>query len=291
MMAESKIAALIALLDDPDENIYGQVSEELLELGEEAVPFLESAWETSFNAILQKRIEGIIHQINFQEVVKNFKQWRLSEEKNLLEAAILISQLQYADLDRNKIEEFVAQLTQDVWIELNQDYTAMEKAGVFNKVFFEIYGFSGNKKSFHSPQNYYINNVLDSRRGNPLSLSILYLEVARRLKVPIYGIDLPEHFVLGYTSVPLAFLGDVKKEDVLFYINPFNKGAFFEEKDIRNFVKELKLEDDDYFYLPCKPLKIIGRMIVSLIVSYHKSGYEDKVDELKVLYKCLRSSE
>ncbi|MEQ8909205.1 MAG: transglutaminase-like domain-containing protein [Vicingaceae bacterium] len=279
---------MINLLDDPDDSVYDQVCRELLELGDEAVPFLENAWETSFNAILQRRIESIIHQINFQSVLKNLKAWRDSEEKSLLEAAIIIARFQYSDLDENHIREFIAQLTQDVWIELNQDYTAMEKAGIFNKVFFEIYGFGGNKKSFHSPRNCFINNVLESRKGNPLSLSMLYIEVARRLKVPIYGIDLPEHFVLGYTRLPIQFIEEVKKEDVLFYINPFNQGTLFQHKDIDQFIKQLKIEKSEHFYLPCDHMSMICRMIMTLIVAYHKAGYEDKVDELKLMYKCLR---
>lgn len=289
MLTTKKISALINLLDDPDESVYDQVCRELLELGEDVVPFLESAWETSFDAILQERIESIIHQINFQSVLNGIRTWRDSKDKSLLEAAILLSKFQYADLDENQIRDFIDQLTQDVWIELNSDYTALEKAGIFNKVFFEIYGFSGNKKTFHSPHNYFLNNVLDSRKGNPMSLSIIYLEVAKRLKVPIYGINLPEHFVLGFAKLPIEYLDKPTKEDILFYINPFNKGMFFKHQDIDQFVKQLKLEMNDSFYLPCSHVSIVSRIITSLIVAFHNAACEDKVDELKLLLKCLRN--
>ena len=216
-MQESRnIHALINLLDDPDQKIFEQISQEILNLGAIAIPFLEDAWENSFNAILQNRIEQILHQIQFQAIVKGLQEWKKTETQNLIEAAILIAKYQYADLDEEYIYSFVEQITQDIWLELNGNLTALEKAHVFNKVFFEINGFSGNKKSFHSPQNYFLNNVLETRRGNPITLSLLYIEVASRVKIPVYGVNLPNLFVLTY-----------KQGGTQFYINAFNKGLIF----------------------------------------------------------------
>lgn len=282
-----KINALINLLDDPDEAIFLQVESELLSLGQSIVPQLESHWEKAFDAALQHRIEQIIHKLQLDSVKKAFIVWKESEDHNLLDAAIILAKYQYADIEENKIHEFVDQLTQDIWIELNTDYTAMEKAGVLNKIFFEIYGFSGNKKNFHSPRNCYINNVLESRKGSPISLSLLYLEIANRLKIPIYGVNLPEHFVLAYTKLPVPF-GDLKDQDnILFYINLFNKGSFFQYKDLELFLKQLKLEAKEEFYLPCDSITVVKRLINNLIFCYSKSGYDDKMKDLIEIRKSL----
>lgn len=288
MKSAERISALINLLDDPDANVFAQVSQELLEMGPPIVPQLEDAWEKSFNAILQERIEQIIHQIQFQVVRKNLKSWRQNNSSNLLEAAVIIASYQYSDLDTDFIYDYVAQLTQDVWIELNSNYTALEKVGIMNKVFFEIYGFGGNKKNFHSPRNSYINNVLEEKKGSPIALSLLYLEVAKRLKLPIYGVNLAEHFVLAYTKLPIEYLDEVQKDDILFYINPFNKGILFQYKDIDLFVKQLKLEMKEKFYLPCSNLDVVSRLLNHLIYCYNKSGYKDKVEELMILKDCLK---
>jgi len=281
------IDALINLLDDPDQAIFSQVSEELMRLGPPIVPQLEDAWENSFNAILQARIEQIIHQIQFQGVRKNLSAWHKNPESSLLDASIIIANYQYSDLDVGYIHNFVNQLTQDIWIELNPNYTAMEKVGVMNKIFFEIYGFGGNKKNFHSPQNSYINNVLESKKGSPISLSMLYLEVASRLKLPIYGVNLAEHFILAYTEIPINFLDEVQKENVLFYINPFNKGTLFQYSDIEIFVQQLKLDMQEKFFLPCNSLTTVNRLLNNLIYCYSKAGYTDKVEELKLLKSSL----
>ena len=287
MNQPDKIDALINLLDDPDQKVFDQVSKELLQYGDAIVPTLESAWENSFNALLQNRIESIIHQIQFNQAISALKHWKEGEEKNLLEAAIIIASYQYTDLDKDFINNFVDQLTKDIWIELNANYTAMENVGVINKMLFDVYGFSGNKKNFHSPRNSFINNVIETRKGNPISLSILYLELAERLKLPIYGINLAEHFVLSYTDLPLPFIDKVNKENILFYINPFNKGTLFQYNDIETFLNQLKIENQEKFYLPCDRLTVINRLLNNLIFCYNKSGYGDKVEEIKLLKSAI----
>ena len=287
MVNTEKVSALINLLDDPDQHVFSQVSEELQGIGASIVPSLEEAWENSFNAVLQERIEQVIHQIQFQSVVRDLKEWKLNPTPNLLDAAVIIAHYQYSDLDKKFIYNFIDQLTQDIWIELNASYTALEKVGIMNKVFFEIYGFSGNKKNYYSPRNSYINNVLEARIGNPISLSLVYLEVAQRLKLPIYGVNLAEHFVLAYTALPLEFLDTVNKESVLFYINPFNKGTIFQYKDIEQFLMQLKLDVQEKFYLPCDQLTVVNRLLNNLIFCYNKAGYKDKVEEIKILKNCI----
>lgn len=287
MVSAEKVTALINLLDDPDLNVFSQVSEELQGIGPSVVPSLEEAWEKSFNAVLQERIEQVIHQIQFQNVVRDLKDWKKDPSSNLLDAAVIIAHYQYADLDRSFIYNFIDQLTQDIWIELNANYTALEKVGIMNKIFFEIYGFSGNKKNYYSPRNSYINNVLEARMGNPISLSLVYLEVAQRLKLPIYGINLAEHFVLAYTELPLEYLEEVNKESILFYINPFNKGTIFQYKEIEQFLSQLKLDVQEKFYLPCDQLTVVNRLLNNLIFCYNKAGYKDKVEEIKILKNCI----
>ena len=177
MKDPQRISALISLLDDPDEKIYTQVSQELLSFGEQVVKHLEAVWENSFNEILQSRIVQIIHQIQFQEVKRKLQAWRKDPEGSLLDAAIIIAHYQYSNLDEERIKNTVDRLYKECWLEMNNDYTALEKVGILNKVFFEINGFDGNKKHFHSPRNSYINNVLDVKKGNPISITLLYLEL------------------------------------------------------------------------------------------------------------------
>ncbi|MDP1801244.1 MAG: transglutaminase-like domain-containing protein [Bacteroidota bacterium] len=285
-MSLKEVIALITLLDDPDEVIYVQVKDRFVVLGPPAIPHLETAWENSFDAIMQKRIETIIHTIQFETLQKALKNWAKVDQDDLLKGILILARYQYPDLDENKIKKQLATIKQDVWLELHEDLTALEKVKIINHILFEVHQFSGNITNYHAPQNSFINNVLESKKGNPLMLSVVYLLICIELKIPVYGINLPQHFVLAYLNEE-ANLIDVNNKtlsnNILFYINPFSKGLLFNQKDIDQFLKQLNLDLEPKYYLPCSNIDIIKRCINNLIFSYEKLGYIEKVEELKGL--------
>lgn len=285
-MSLKEVIALITLLDDPDEVIYEQVRNRFVTLGPPAIPHLETAWENSFDAIMQKRIETIIHTIQFETLQRALKQWAQEDSDDLLKGVLLLSRYQYADLDENKIRKQLHQIKQDVWLELHEDLTALEKVRIINHILFEVHQFSGNITNYHAPQNSFINNVLESKKGNPLMLSVVYMLICKELNIPVYGINLPQHFVLAYLN-DYANLMDVNNKslnnNILFYINPFSKGLMFNQKDIDQFLKQLNLDPEAKYYQPCSNIEIIKRCLNNLIFSYEKLGYVEKVQELKNL--------
>lgn len=285
-MSLKEVIALITLLDDPDEVIYSQVKDRFVTLGPPAIPHLETAWENSFDAIMQKRIETIIHTIQFEILQKALKSWAKDEQDDLLKGVLILARYQYPDLDENKIRKQLAQIKQDVWLELHEDLTALEKVKILNHILFEVHQFGGNITNYHAPQNSFINNVLESKKGNPLMLSVVYILICKELNIPVYGINLPQHFVLAYLN-EFANLIDVNNKtlsnNILFYINPFSKGLMFNQKDIDQFLKQLNLEPEAKYYLPCSNIEIVKRCLNNLIFSYEKLGYLEKVDELKRL--------
>lgn len=289
-MSLKEVIALITLLDDPDEIIYSQVKDRFVILGPPAIPHLETAWENSFDMIMQKRIESIIHTIQFETLEKALKHWAKEEQEDLLKGILILAHYQYPDLDENKIRKQLAQIKQDVWLELHDDLTALEKVKIINHILFEVHQFSGNITNYHAPQNSFINNVLESKKGNPLMLSVVYALICKELAIPIYGINLPQHFVLAYVNEHANLIDVTNKtlsNNILFYINPFSKGLIFNQKDIDQFLKQLNLEPDAKYYLPCSNVEIIKRCLHNLVYSYEKLGYIEKVEELKRLSKQL----
>ncbi len=289
-MNKKEIKALISLLDDPDETVFDQVSMKFLSLGEEIISVLEDAWEQAFDTLIQNRIENIIHQIQF-DLIKDFlRKWVNPDNQNLLEGTLLIARYQYPDVDIVKIKKQIDQIKQDVWLELNDNLTALEKVKIINHILFDVHNFSGNTSNYHAPQNSYINNVLESKKGNPLLLSIIYTIIAQSLDIPVYGVNLPEHFILCYVDkehMGVPSTEGNKGSNVLFYINPFSKGAVFGQKEIEAFLKQLKLNPLPIFYEPCSNLEIIKRLLRNLISSYEKLGYPDKSKELDKLLNTL----
>lgn len=287
-LSEKEIEALVKLLDDPDDQIFQQVSEQLKNQGYEVIPQLEKAWEQSFNEKIQTRLEGLIQEIQLNSATTNLGRWSQQGGVNLFEGAFLVAKHQYPELSFDYYNKKLEEVKKDVWLELNKNLTALEKVRIINHVFFKIYGFSSNAANFYAPQNNYINHVLETKKGNPITLSILYSSLAQKLDIPVYGVNLPKNFIVAYKN---EF---TQKEDpqnqVLFYINPFNKGAILGKKEIDYFIKQQALKPRKEYYLPCSNIEIIQRLINNLIYSYDRLGYPDKIKELNQLYRILIDS-
>ena len=277
-MSDSELRALISLLDDPDDIVFDEIKNKLISYGDNVIPHLEDAWENSFDHLLQDRIEDIIHELQFIAIKNELKAWNTSEDKNLLNGATIIAKYQYPDLDADKITNYVNQVKQDVWLELNENLTALEKIRVLNRIIFDIHGFYGNTKNINSPQNSYINNVIDTKKGNPITLGIIYLAICQQLNIPLHGVDVPGHFILAYAE---------QKDTVLFYLNVFNRGTVFGREDIDKFLDQLGKEKEEKHYQPCDNLAIIKRLIQHLVFTYDNLGYLDKKEELEEMYNLL----
>ena len=288
LIEPAEINALIRLVEDPDDAIYVHVKEKLMDYGKYAIPYIENVWqhpETSKH--YQTRLEEILTHIQFNLTKNELIQWLQSDERDLLEGFIILSRHRYPDLSYDFINKYLEKIKQSIWLELTPNLTAFEQIKVFNKVFFEIYGFRGNANDYHSPRNNFINSVLESKKGNPLSLSIIYMIIAQRLEMPIHGVNLPNHFVLGYLDTPLSRLTGNTKSDIVFYINPYSKGALLMHDDIQRFLKELDLPSKDEYLLACDSRSILIRLINNMINAYTKKEEKEKCGELYELRKIL----
>ena len=284
MINEKEVTSLIRLLDDPDQEIFSHVHEKLLSYGSVAIGYLESAFEQAFDSIQQERIANLVHEIQFGTLKNDLKLWHQSGSFDLLQGILIINRYQYPDLDEQKIINQIEAIKRDVWIQMMNEASPAEQVKLINHVFYHIHGFSGNTSNHHDPQNSYLSQVLETKKGNQPSLAIIYSIIAQKLDIPIYGVNLPQHFILAYVD-------ESKQSDfesgILFYINAFNKGFIFGRRDVDMFLKQLNLKSDKQFYEPCSNTDIIKRVLRNLISSYEHLGSAEKVVELNGLLGLL----
>lgn len=285
---DGEIKALISLLDDTDKEIYTHIEEKLVSIGQMAIPLLEDAWSNSFDALQQSRIESIVHKIQFENIFEELKLWIFTRDEDLLAGAIIIARYQYPDLNEEHIREQLSKIKRDIWLELNESMTALEQINVINHVLFVTHGFGGNTSNYHAPQNSFINTVLESHRGNPLLLSIIYQLVCVQAGIPVYGVNLPEHFILAYVDKQNDLHPEAGK--ILFYVNAFSKGTVFGKADIDQFIKKLNIEPLPTYYSPCANKDMIQRMLRNLSFSYNKLGDQEKVDEIERMLLLFASA-
>jgi regulator of sirC expression with transglutaminase-like and TPR domain len=297
MLNEKEIISLIALLDDDDDEVAQHVEEKLLSLGSDVIPFLESEWGIIQNIEQQQKIEDIIHRIQFSFILNELKKWSTTDDPDLLEGILIIARYRYPDLDKQKVINEIDRIRLDIWLELHYDLTAFEKIRILNHVFYTIHGFKGNTDNYHDSQNSFINNVLDSKKGNPIMLAIIYMLVAQRLQIPIFGVNLPQHFVLAYKEENHTQLLndpfnnkpklDYKHGKVLFYINAFNSGAVFSKANLEQFLIQIKIEPKYEFFEACSNVDIVKRVLRNLVVAYEKSNKQNKVNEVHEMLAIL----
>ncbi|NOS92085.1 MAG: hypothetical protein HOP30_09200 [Cyclobacteriaceae bacterium] len=271
-MQESELKALVSLLDDEDKQISSHVEEKILSLGKQAIPFLEHEWESNLNPHVQSRIEELIHTLQYELLKERLKEWYQSPDQDLLTGMWILATYQYPDLELEKLRQDLEQIYYDTWLEFRPDLYPYDQVKVINSVLFNKLKFGANTKNFHSPGNSMINIVLESRKGNPITLCVIYMLVAQKLKLPVSGVNLPNLFILTY-----------KDDKHQFYINAFNRGLIFSKQDIENYINELHLVPQTSFYEPCNNLEIVRRALRNLVMSFEKIGEHAKAEEVKLL--------
>jgi regulator of sirC expression with transglutaminase-like and TPR domain len=285
MIDPKEINSLIKLLDDPDREIYEHIHDKILSYGGEVIEYLESAWEQAFDPIQQERIANLVHEIQFRLVKEELKLWYHGGAFDLLQGALIINKYQYPDLDEQKVINQIEAIKRDIWLQMTNDGSPAEQVKLINHVFYNIHGFSGNTANHQDPQNSYLNQVLETKKGNQISLAIIYSIIAQKLDIPVYGVNLPQHFILAYVdeTMETEFEGGV-----LFYINAFNKGFIFGRRDVDMFLKQLNLKAEKQFYEPCSNADIVRRILRNLISAYENLGSTEKVTELNELLEILQ---
>ncbi len=163
-----------------------------------------------------------------------------AQHMDLGRAALALARLEYPDLDEDAyigmIEHFAAGLRRT----LPQGATSKEVVAAVSRHLFEEMGFCGNAGDYYDLRNSFLNEVIDRRTGIPITLSIVYLEVARHLELPYYGVGLPGHFLVKY---------DDGRHRV--FVDPFNGGRLLKKNQCQKWLREtlgrrVVLREHDY---------------------------------------------
>jgi regulator of sirC expression with transglutaminase-like and TPR domain len=204
--------------------------------------------------------------------------WKAGGASDLAEGMRLVATYQYPDLTHEKLQAKLAALYREATAAYKPVDDPQEKVNNLNGVFFGQLGFGANTKSFHAPENSFLNVVLDTKQGMPITLCVLYLLTGNHLGLPLYGVNLPNLFILTY-----------KTPETQFYINVFNKGVIFSRADIDNYIGQLNLPPSDVFYQPCTPLDIVARVLRNLVLAYDQLGEAPKRNHMEVLLAALEA--
>ena len=285
-MSVTELNALISLLEDPDEGIYHTVRQELEQIGEAVLlPLRDAISEEGHGDIFLKRAKDLLDHLGADEVRSGFADWISSDDHHLVEALVLLDR--YIDPTRSVegLKETMERVRQDIWLELNDDMTALEQVRVINRIFFEHHGFSGTRGGAAKPSHALPRDVIEQRKGNSLALGALYLAMAQELGLPIHGVNLPNHFILAYCDG--GHLGEFSEDggpgSILFYINPFNKGGIIHPEEVNVFLGHLDLPVDQQHCGPCHPVDVVRRLIGNLAYAFEREEQLEEAERMREL--------
>jgi regulator of sirC expression with transglutaminase-like and TPR domain len=266
-LSESRRAALLTLLADDDPAIYHSIRQKIISLGPNATEWLRPH-ALSRDPTLRRRTQEILLSFDRQTADNQFLGFCLKhgEELDLEQGAWLLAQTQYPDINvagyRALLDSYAGDLEDLVNISPDEPEHALN---AINDYLFGELGFTGNEEDYNDPENSYLNRVLDRRTGNPINLSLVYLTVARRLRLPVAGIGLPGHFVCRYQSSAAEI-----------YIDAFNRGKLLTKADCVRYLLQGNYSVRDDYLAPVSPRRILLRICSNLHQIYlHLNKPED----------------
>jgi len=257
-MEETKeISALFHLIDDPDEEVFTTVSERIVSLGKGIIPNLENLWENSPLEAIQERIELLIHRLHYRDLSEEFNHWKSQPEQDLLYGALLVAKYQFPELVTTSIYAEVEKMRRNIWLELNSYLTALEQTNVITTILYNYYNLKGTEISYSEPNEFLINKVIDSKKGNAIANGLIYLILAELLDVPIRAINIPRQFILAYFDVDYNWqLPSNPAHKIQFYIDPMT-GHVFTHKDVESYFKRISVPPTVSYFKPMSHKRII----------------------------------
>lgn len=271
-----ELDALLALLDDNDKEVYDHVFEKLSGYGKEIIPDLENAWADAFNESMHERLEELIHRIQYESLYKEFAAYIEKDEFDLLEGSTLISKFAYPDLDMSIVQKDISKLKREIWLELNESLTPLEKINVLNQMFYLNFKFEVTSPNNIHDSDFFINKFFETHNAHPVLVGILYIILARKLDLPVYGLNLPNHFALVFcrTNIDFTHSNVDHRKHVIFYINTHQKGSIFTKSEIEEYISKVELEPKADYFSPCSD-KVVVKLLLKNLLNYYISKHDE----------------
>lgn len=236
-LSESQKAALLTLLGDEDEAVHQAVRARVLSLGAAAREWLRPH-ACSRNRLLAQRVAGILRELDAREAHERFWRFCLAhcEHFDIEAAAWMLAQTAYPEINVEGYQALLDELAGELRPRIALYRRGNQILSRINEHLFQEAGFEGNLEGDDEPDHCYLNRVLDRRVGNAHTLSLLYIAVARRLRLPIAPVDLAGHCLCRYQTAA---------EEI--YIDPFHHGRLLSRADcVHHLIRIHAQVKDDY---------------------------------------------
>jgi regulator of sirC expression with transglutaminase-like and TPR domain len=292
MEQTKEIEALLHLIDDPDDEVYTTVYEKIISLGKQVIPNLEHLWENTSDEYIQERIEMLIHSLHFRDLQIDFNAWINDKEYDLFTGALLVSRYQYTDINMATYYQHLEKMRRNVWLELNNFLTGLEKINVLNNIIFNYYKIKGTEINYNQPDVFLVHKLIDSKKGNAISIALLLVCLANLLDINLQMINIPRQFILAYfDNDPDESENSFPPEHIQFYMDGAT-GQIFSHKDVETYFKRINIAPTASYFKPLDNREIIQRVLDEYARCFdnEKNNYK-KLDLLSLASQLKKEGE
>jgi len=253
-LPQSRWVALLKLLADDDPAVYQPVRQRILSYGPQAGDWLRH-YLLSNDPVLRGRAQEIVRLFDRQAADNRFLAFCLGhgEEFDLEQGVWLLARTQYPHINPAGYGALLDCFAAELLERLGCDADPKRILAAINQYLFLELGFAGNEENYYDPENSYLNRVIDRRTGNPINLCLVYLLLARRLRLPVVGIGLPGHFICRYQSTAAEI-----------YIDPFNRGKLLSKGDCIQYLLQGNYSVRDDYLSPVSSRRMLLRVCSNL---------------------------
>jgi regulator of sirC expression with transglutaminase-like and TPR domain len=264
-------AALLNLLGDENEEVYQAVRGQILAEGSAAGEWLRP-YVLSDDPVLRKHVQEILRHVDKQTGDNRFLAFCLNhgEEFDPESAAWLLARTQFPEINVGAYQALLDGYANALHERLDRHGRVNTMLGKINDYLFGELGFKGNEKNYYEPDNSYLNRVLDRRTGNPITLCLFYMLLARRLRLPVTGIGLPGHFICRHQSAA----GEI-------YVDVFNRGRLLTKADCVHYLVRGNYDLREEYLAPISPRRFFLRICSNLHQIYLELGLKEDATRLQ----------
>ena len=270
----TRLKSLLTLLDDEDNSIYNIAREKLISMGELALPYLVNYLHVA-EPVLKERVREAYEVIASEALLEQMRTFckKYGEEVDLEEGALLIARPSLPHVDMRTFSDLLNFFAAELRSRLDLQDAPEEIASRIGRYLSEEKGFSGVEVNYYDSDFHYVPSVLEMRRGVPISLSVIYLLVLRRLNLPVVGIGMPGHFIIRYDLGGKHLFAD-----------PSNGGKLLSVKECEKYLIKTGYAFKNEYLDPVSNKKILERMIRNLVLVFEK---QDQLGRVQTLLRCI----
>jgi regulator of sirC expression with transglutaminase-like and TPR domain len=199
-----------------------------------------------------------------------------------------VAKFQYPDLVTTPVLQEVEKLRRNIWLELNSYLTPLEQVHVVTSILYNYYGLKGTEVAYQHPEEFLINKLIETKRGNSITNGILYLLLSELLDIPVKAINIPRQFVLAYIK-PYYEENPEKLsplQRIEFFIDP-TSGQVFSHKDVESYFKRISVPPVHSYFKPLTHNRIIQTALEEFSKCFDDERNAYKQKELLELAKLL----